>query len=104
MHPGRRQQLECLLELSARMLGNAQSSDWTTVMTLEMERQRLLTEFFSVAPEPVESTSIAETLGQMQTLNAEVMALGERTQQQVATELCGLETGRKVTQAYNSNR
>lgn len=104
MHPGRRQQLECLLELSARMLDNAQSSDWATVMTLEMERQRLLTEFFSVVPEPAESSAIADTLGQMQTLNAKVVALGEKTQQQVATELCGLETGRKVTQAYNSNR
>lgn len=104
MSPSRRQQLERLLELSSRMLDNAQSSDWAAVMTMEMERQQALTNFFAVTPTSVESASIAAALGQMQALNAEVLALGARTQQQVAAELCGLEAGRKVTQAYNQNR
>ncbi len=104
MQASRRQQLERLLELSTRMLDNAQSDDWAAVMTLEMERLPLLTGFFAVAATPVEAASIAAALGQMQTLNAEVMALGVRTQQQVAAELCGLEAGRKVTRAYDLNR
>ena len=104
MHPSRRQQLARLLELSTCMLDKAQSSEWAAVMSTELERQQLLVDFFAVAATPVESASIAAALGQMQALNAEVMALGARTQQQVAAELCGLEAGRKVTQAYNLNR
>jgi hypothetical protein len=33
-----------------------------------------------------------------------VQALGARSLQQVTAELCGLEAGRKVAQAYNLNR
>lgn len=104
MHPSRRQQLEHLLALSTRMLSSAQSADWVTVTSLDAERQRLLTEFFAMPPQAVESPVIADLLGQAQTLSAKVMALGEKTQRQVAAELCGLGMGRKVVQAYNSNR
>ena len=104
MHASRRQQLQQLLALSAGMLEQARVSDWTAVMTMQMERQGLLTGFFAVAAAPGESASIAQVLAQMQTLNAEVMALGAQSRQQVTAELCGLEAGRKVTQAYNQNR
>ena len=104
MHPSRCQQLARLLELSSCMCDKAHTSDWEAVMTMEMEREQLLTDFFAVAATSVESASIATALGQMQALNAEVMALGARNQQQISAELCGLEAGRKVTQAYDLNR
>lgn len=104
LHASRRQQLERLLALSAGMLADAQRLDWLAVTALEKERQQLLTDFFAVASLPAESDSIAAALAQMQALNAEVLVLGERSQQQMTAELCGMETGRKVTRAYNQNR
>ena len=104
MPASRQQQLQHLLALSAGMLDKAQSADWASVLTMELERQQRLKDFFAVAAAPAESAAIAAVLEQMQTLNAGVMALGAQSRQHVAAELSGLETGRKVAQAYNQNR
>ena len=103
-HASRQQQLERLFALSSSMLADAQRSDWLAVTALERERQQLLTDFFATATLPVESAAVAAALTQMQALNTEVLALGTLSQQQMAAELCGMEAGRKVTQAYNQNR
>jgi hypothetical protein len=92
--------LTAILELSRRMLLQAEAGEWEQVMPLEEERRRLIEQAFPLSEELAKSPSTAGILKQIIDCDNRVMELGVQAQGEARGMLTKLQKGRRATQAY----
>jgi hypothetical protein len=100
MNAAEQNPLTAVLELSRRMLQQAEAGDWEDVIRQEAERGRLIEQTFPLSQELAGLPSTAEILEQIIACDNQVMELGVQAQGEARGMLSKLQKGRRATQAY----
>lgn len=92
--------LEQALQLSRLMAQLGASGEWQQVIDLEAQRRVLLENAFRVAAQV--DTATTQQIQAILAVDKQLLGLGIVARDETAAELCQLQRGRKVKQAYDS--
>jgi replicative DNA helicase len=100
MNPPQQNPLTTILELSRRMLQQAEAGEWEDVVRQEAQRRQLIEQAFPLSAELAAAPATAKTLEQIIHCDNRVMELGSRAQGEAKGMLSKLQKGRRATNAY----
>ncbi len=92
--------LSVILELSRRMLQQAQAGEWEDVVRDEEDRRRLIEQTFPLSAALATAPSTAGILRRIIECDNRVMELGAKAQDETKGMLTRLQKGRRATAAY----
>jgi len=92
--------LNVALELTQKMRDAAGREDWEGLSELETQRQPRLHAAFAVPVQAAAAAARADLIRQINAVNQEVIALGERGRAKVSEALGQLAVGRRARSAY----
>ena len=92
--------LSVILELSHRMLQQAQAGEWDDVLRDEEERRGVIEQAFPLSQALATAPSTAELLKRIIECDNRVMELGAKAQDEAKGMLTRLQKGRRATAAY----
>ncbi|KRT56512.1 flagellar protein FliT [endosymbiont of Ridgeia piscesae] len=92
--------LEQVLLLTRQMREQAQQAAWEEAEQTEVQRSRLIAECFDGEEAFGDQRLAANKVQEIIRLDAEIMAIGERSRGEIRTQLNRLQQGRQVAKAY----
>lgn len=94
------QSLGQVVAMSREILKCAEMDDWQHLISLEDERNHLLTEFFQKPVDESEADDVAASIRLIQVLDKKTIQYAESEYKTVSSELKKLNKGRRVSNAY----
>ena len=82
------------------MLSHARSGEWNSVIELESQRQVLMQQYFSVAPQLEEAAWIVDGIKSVMQTDREIMELGKIGIDKLGQSLAAIQRGKKAQYAY----
>ena len=91
-------------EISQKMLGLAQSSDWDKLSDLEHERKDLMKSFFSHQVSSQDSGHVEGVIQEVLSINDKIAQLAQLEKNSLGHQLQGLKKRQNVHSAYLQNK
>lgn len=97
-------ELEHLLELSQRLLQQAEAGEWQDVQQIEQQRRPLIHSYFESRPAATLPESDRERVREIIDLDRQVQHLAVACKDEISRHLKQLHQGRSAVAAYDANR
>ena len=97
-----RQLADRALALTRRMLSLAQAGDWDSVASTIRQRDAALMHLFNGVQETAQLLGVETTLRAVAACNAQLIALGTESREDISTRLNALTRGRHAAAHYHS--